>query len=109
MTAPRVSKKKKLETPHATVARLNPRLSRDDVSVLLARRDDEVGTSAKPISRRWGRTASGNVKAIFTITEEQDNALREESFRRALESGRRADASAIVREALAAWLDRRRK
>ena len=59
-------------------------------------------------ARTWARTAGGNVKAIFTITPEQDKALREEAFRRAMESGsRKPDASAVLREALDAWLRKR--
>jgi Arc/MetJ-type ribon-helix-helix transcriptional regulator len=39
------------------------------------------------------------------ITPEQYAALREEATRRAVESGGIADASSVVRELLARWMD----
>lgn len=59
--------------------------------------------------RMWGRTAGGNVKALFTIAPEHEKALREEAFRRAAAAGsRKPDASAVLREVLDAWLRRRK-
>jgi hypothetical protein len=59
--------------------------------------------------RTWARTAGGNVKALFTITPEQEEALREEAFERARATGsRKPDASAVLREVLDEWLTKRR-
>jgi hypothetical protein len=52
---------------------------------------------------------SGFVKATFSITPEQLAAVVTEAQRRAQERGViRADASAVVREALDAWAKRKR-
>ena len=65
--------------------------------------------SAKKEPRAWARTKGGMVKGVFTLSAEQDRAIREEAFRRAKESGSlRPDASAVLREVLDAWLARRR-
>ena len=63
--------------------------------------------AAQP-ARAWARTAAGNVKATFTITEEQEKALRDEAFERARATGSaRPDAGAVLREILEDWLKRR--
>ena len=64
-------------------------------------------TEATPAAARsWARTAGGNVKALFTITPEQEKALRSEAFRRAEATGtRKVDASAVLREVLDDWLE----
>ena len=60
--------------------------------------------------RPWARTAGGNVKALFTITPEQEEALREEAFRRAMATGsRKPDASSVLREILDKWLAGRKR
>ncbi len=65
----------------------------------------EGGEAGRP----WARTAGGNVKALFTITPEQERALREVAFERAMAKGhRRPDASEVLREVLDAWLAKRR-
>ncbi len=67
-------------------------------------------TPKTPIGRAWARTAGGNVKVTFTITPDQERALREEAFRRAASRGlARPDAGEIVRELLADWLRHREK
>lgn len=51
---------------------------------------------------------SGMVRVMFSITPEQDEALGAEALRRATAQGsRKLDASAVVREALSAWMKRR--
>ena len=60
--------------------------------------------------RGWARTKGGMVKGVFTLTADQDRALREEAFRRAKETGSlRPDASAVLRGALELWMKRRGK
>lgn len=52
---------------------------------------------------------SGFIKATVSLTREQFDAIRDEAKRRADQKGAiRADASEVVREALAAWLAKRR-
>jgi hypothetical protein len=61
-------------------------------------------------ARAWARTKAGNVKALFTSAPEQERALREEAFRRAMAAGtRRPDASAVLREVLGEWLAKKAK
>lgn len=43
------------------------------------------------------------------VTQEQYAALREEATRRAIKAGGKADASIIVRELLARWMDEESK
>jgi hypothetical protein len=51
----------------------------------------------------------GLVKAMFSMEAHQLAALRAEATRRMVERGRgRLDASEVVREAVDAWLKRRR-
>jgi hypothetical protein len=48
------------------------------------------------------------LKTIFVIDVEHSRALREEALRRAFEGGStRADASALLREILDAWMKKR--
>jgi hypothetical protein len=52
---------------------------------------------------------SGHVKALFAITPEQHETLKAEAMRRAQARGTlRPDASELVREALDAWIAKRR-
>ncbi len=56
------------------------------------------------------RTAGGNVKTLFTITPQHNDALRDEAFRRATEKGsRKPDASEVLREILDAWIAKMRR
>jgi hypothetical protein len=60
--------------------------------------------------RPWARTAGGLVKTQVTISPEQERALREEAFRRALAVGSgKPDASEVLREVLDEWLKKRGK
>ncbi|ACL66747.1 hypothetical protein A2cp1_3417 [Anaeromyxobacter dehalogenans 2CP-1] len=62
-------------------------------------------------ARQWRVVPTkGFVKGQWTLTPEQDDALREEATRRMIERGaRRVDASEVMREILDAWLKRRKK
>lgn len=62
-------------------------------------------TKKAPEAASWRVGKRGGVKATFTITREQFDAVRDEAKRRADERGSiRADASEVVRDALGAWL-----
>jgi hypothetical protein len=58
--------------------------------------------------RRPGRPAEGRERFIVSFDPKQLVELRREAFRRATAAGSaRPDVSAVVREAVAAWLERR--
>jgi hypothetical protein len=58
-------------------------------------------------TRGPGRPAEGRVKVMVSMDPEQVDALRREAFRAAAEDRRaRPDVSALVREAVDAWLKR---
>ena len=75
---------------------------------MATRRKAAKGGATGEVRPTWARTAGGNVKSMFTISPEQDRALREEAFKRAMERGsRKPDASEILREVLDEWLAKR--
>jgi hypothetical protein len=60
-------------------------------------------------TKRMGRPAEGRIKVLVSLEPEQLAGLRREAFRRAAAEDRgRPDVSAIVREAVAEWLGRRK-
>lgn len=68
------------------------------------------GKTVEAEKRSGSRTVGGNVKTLFTITPEHNEALRDEAFRRAMERGsRKPDASEILREILDAWVAKKRR
>jgi len=53
---------------------------------------------------------TGNVKVLLRISPEQHRALQDEALKRATAAGSlRPDASAVLREVLCAWLERRKQ
>lgn len=74
----------------------------------MVRKQEANMANAIKAGRKVGRR-SGYIKATFSIEPEQLAAVVSEARRRAdTEGAIRADASAVVREALAAWIARRK-
>jgi hypothetical protein len=69
-----------------------------------------VAKAPKTLPRRPpGRPAAGRTKVLVSLEPAQLTALRQEAQRRSgAADGRRVDVSALVREALAAWIGRKR-
>lgn len=61
---------------------------------------------SKPIRRGPGRPPAGRVKVLVSLEPAQLLALRREALARS-NDGSRVDVSAVIREALAAWLAKR--